>query len=1230
MKIKTLVLASLAALAALAAMGGDGVKVQGFVHKQSAANDYEWPADTAVLRKLREWQDLKFGVLFHYGLYSKPGIVESWSICSEDVDWITRHGDLPYDQYKQWYWSLKDSLNPVDFDPSEWARVMKRGGMKYMVFTTKHHDGFCTFDSHRTDFTIANGPFASDPRRDMAKEVFQAFRDEGFAIGCYFSKPDWHTQWFWNDAYATPNRHINYKKERHPEWWRNYQDYTAGQLGELLGGRYGRFDILWLDGGWIKGDDIGLDSILAEARGGLHPGLIAVDRSIRGRNENYQTPERGIPETQLNYPWESCIPLSNDWGWVPDAPYKSPLKVLSTLVEVVAKGGSLLLGIGPTAEGAIERPVVERLEAIGDWLDANGEAVYSTVTTPIYRDGDVWFTRSADGEWTYAIYLPSEEGDMPQSLEWRGNLPEGPMTLLSNGAKVAYKVADGRVAARLPKGLPRMPVAMKFRMVKDSPLYKNSTAEVDLRVADLLRRMTIEEKVGQLVCLMGWEMYDKQADGSVDISATFRAQNSGDMPIGAYWATLRADPWTRKTLQSGLSPRESARALNLMQRYAVDSTRLGIPIFFAEEMPHGHMAIGTTVFPTGLAMASTWNPDLVGNAARVMSEEVIAQGANIGFGPVLDIARDPRWSRMEETFGEDPYLSGRLGAAFVEGAQGATLDGCDRRLFTTLKHFAAYGVPEGGHNGAPATVGPNKLFNELLPPFMKAIEAGSGTVMTSYNEIDGVPSSANRLLLTETLRDDWGFDGFVMSDLFSIDGMVGATAADRVEAGAQALKAGVDMDLGGSAYGRRLIEALERGLVSEADIDRAVERVLRLKFLSGLFDAPYVDENLAEVAVATPDNRGVALDAAREAVTLLKNDRGTLPLSTAVKRIAIVGPNADTPYNQLGDYTAPQSEASVTTIREGIEAAASRRGVSTVYVKGCAVRDTTENNIDEAVAAAASADVAVVVVGGSSARDFKTQYLDTGAADLESAKLLDMDCGEGFDRSTLRLLGLQYELLERVLATSTPTVVIYVQGRPLDMGPSSERAAALLTAWYPGAEGGRAVAEILFGDAEPSGRLPVSVAASEGQLPVYYSQKAARGYVETDGKPLYPFGYGLSYTTFEYSDLRVELVDSTAASPKVIVSFNLTNTGDRRGADVAQLYLTDPVASVAQPPLVLKGFEKVWLQPGETRRVAVTLGFDQLAIYDAKLRRVVEPGDFRFFIGASSADPKLRGSFRIY
>jgi len=445
-------------------MNANAQEVQGFVHEQSAASDYVWPTDQQVLDKLDKWQDLKFGVLFHWGLYSVPGIVESWSICSEDEDWIPRDKSMSYEDYKKWYWGLKDKFNPVNFNPEQWADVMEDAGMKYMLFTTKHHDGFCMFDSKYTDFSIANGAFKDNPRNNVAKYVFEAFRQKNFMIGCYFSKPDWHCEWFWNPYYSTPNRRQNYKIEQHKDWWKNYQTFTENQLGELMSD-YGSMDILWLDGGWVTGDDVNLDRVLEKARK-THPGLISVDRSIRGKNENYQTPERSIPATQLNYPWESCITLSNDWGWVPNAPYKSPEKVISILAEIVAKGGCLALGVGPTADGIIEQSVVDRLHKIGEWMRANGEAIYSTRTTPVYNDGKTWFTANKDGETLYAIYTVSDGETLPATIEWKGNLPKGKMTLLQTGKKVKYSCEGDKVVVKLPEGLKNEPLAFKFKLKK--------------------------------------------------------------------------------------------------------------------------------------------------------------------------------------------------------------------------------------------------------------------------------------------------------------------------------------------------------------------------------------------------------------------------------------------------------------------------------------------------------------------------------------------------------------------------------------------------------------------------------------------------------------------------------------------------------------------------------------------------------------------------------------------
>ena len=433
-------------------------EAQSFVHQQSNTEDYVWPTDPQVLTKLKHWQDQKFGVLMHWGLYSVPGIVESWSICSED--WIVRERKPTYEEDKAWYWSQKDSLNPVNFDPSKWADVMKKAGMKYMIFTTKHHDGFCMFDTKYTDFSIAHGPFGKDPRHNIAKEVFDAYRNKGFMIGCYFSKPDWHSKWFWNPYYATPNRRINYKKQQHPDWWQNYRKFTQNQLNELTTD-YGNIDILWLDGVWITGEEIGLDTILVDARK-RNPGMISVDRTIRGKNENYQTPEQGIPAKQLDIPWESCITLSHAWGWTPNAKFKSPNKVIGILSEIVAKGGCLALGVGPKADGTLQPEVVKNLLQIGNWLNKNGQAIYSTVNAAHYNDGKVWFTADKNGKTLYAIYALEDGEKTPKTITWTENKPKGKLILLQNGKSVKYTVKGNQVTVTLPSGLKNEPLAFKF------------------------------------------------------------------------------------------------------------------------------------------------------------------------------------------------------------------------------------------------------------------------------------------------------------------------------------------------------------------------------------------------------------------------------------------------------------------------------------------------------------------------------------------------------------------------------------------------------------------------------------------------------------------------------------------------------------------------------------------------------------------------------------------------
>ena len=758
------------------------------------------------------------------------------------------------------------------------------------------------------------------------------------------------------------------------------------------------------------------------------------------------------------------------------------------------------------------------------------------------------------------------------------------------------------------------------KKVKELLPYQNPKLSVEQRVNDLVSRMTLQEKVGQLRCTLAWNYYTIKGK-NVEPSELFK-KDIAEGQIGMLWGTYRADPWTQKSLENGLNPELAAKAGNALQKYVIEHTRLGIPLFLAEEAPHGHMAIGTTVFPTGFGMAATWNPALIEKTGEVIGQEIRLQGGHISYGPVLDLAREPRWSRVEETMGEDPVLAGELGAAMVKGLGGGILSK-PYSTIATLKHFIGYGTTEAGQNGGITIAGARELQESFLPPFKKAINAGALSVMTSYNSLDGIPSTCSKALLTDLLRTQWGFNGFVVSDLYSIDGIHGThrVAETKQQAGVMALKAGVDADLGALAFGR-LEDAVQKGMVTEAEIDVAVKRILKMKFEMGLFEHPYVDAAQAKQLVRSDNNKAVALQVAREVITLLKNQNHVLPLSKN-KKVLVCGPNADNVYNMLGDYTAPQEEGNVKTILAGIRSKLPASQVT--YVKGCAVRDTTASNIAEAVAAAKEADVVVVAVGGSSARDFKTSYKETGAAVTDSKTISDMDCGEGFDRATLTPLGHQMQLLKALKATGKPLVVVYIEGRPMDKSWAAQHADALLTAYYPGQEGGTAIADVLFGDYNPAGRLPVSVPANVGQIPVYYNKKPPmpHDYVEMSARPLYAFGYGLSYTTFKYDDLNIEETGDTQFK----VTFNVTNTGDMDGDEVVQLYLHDEFASTAQPMMQLKKFSRIFIPKGETKQVSFTLEAEDLEIVDQEMNHVVETGDFTVMIGPSSDNIILKATF---
>ncbi|MGZ7443945.1 glycoside hydrolase family 3 N-terminal domain-containing protein [Paenibacillus sp. TH7-28] len=752
-------------------------------------------------------------------------------------------------------------------------------------------------------------------------------------------------------------------------------------------------------------------------------------------------------------------------------------------------------------------------------------------------------------------------------------------------------------------------------------LYKDSTKPIPERVEHLLGLMTVEEKVGQLVQPFGWQTYE-HVNGEIRLTETFKEQvkNGG---IGSLYGVLRADPWTGVTLETGLSPREGAEAVNAIQRYAIENSRLGIPILIGEECSHGHMAIGATVFPVPLSLGSTWNVDLYREMCRAVARETRSQGGAVTYSPVLDVVRDPRWGRTEECFGEDAYLIGEMAVASVEGLQGESLDGVDS-VAATLKHFVGYGSSEGGRNAGPVHMGRRELLEVDMLPFRKAVEAGAASVMPAYNEIDGVPCTTNKELLDGVLRGEWGFDGMVITDCGAIDMLASGhdVAADGRDAAVQAICAGIDMEMSGEMFGKHLLEAARSGELEEAVLDGAVRRVLTLKFRLGLFENPYGDPDRAERVIGSAEHVELARKLAGEGIVLLKNS-GVLPLSPDAGKIAVIGPNADVGYNQLGDYTSPQPRSKVTTVLGGIRSKLAAAPERVVYAPGCRIKGDSREGFETALSCAEQADTIVMVVGGSSARDFGEGSIDlkTGASKVTGNSWSDMDCGEGIDRMSLALSGVQRELIQEIHKLGKPLVVVYINGRPIAEPWVDEHADAILEAWYPGQEGGHAVADILFGDVNPSGRLTISIPKHVGQLPVYYNGKRSRGkrYLEDDSQPRYPFGYGLSYTEFSYAGLTVQ-PEAILPGETVKVTVDVTNTGERAGAEVVQMYITDVASTVTRPAKELKGFRKVWLAPGETRRVEFTLGAEELQYIGPDYKPVVEPGEFHVHVGKNVND----------
>ncbi|HET7134163.1 MAG TPA: glycoside hydrolase family 3 N-terminal domain-containing protein, partial [Gammaproteobacteria bacterium] len=669
----------------------------------------------------------------------------------------------------------------------------------------------------------------------------------------------------------------------------------------------------------------------------------------------------------------------------------------------------------------------------------------------------------------------------------------------------------------------------------------------------------------------------------------------------------------------GRTPAETVELVNAIQRWAMRDTRLGIPVWFHEESLHGYAALHATMFPQAIAMASAWDPGLVRRINAVIAREVRARGVQQVLSPVVDVARDPRWGRIEETFGEDPFLAGELGVAAVQGLQGEGRDGGalpDDKVFATLKHLTGHGQPESGTNVGPSPISERTLRENFFPPFEQVVKrTGIAAVMPSYNEIDGVPSHANRWLLGDVLRGEWGFKGALVSDYFAIAQLVSIhhVEPDLASAAIRALTAGVDADLPDGESYATLVDSVRAGRVDEALVNGALRRLLELKFRAGLFERPYADARRAEAVTGNAEAAQVALEAARKSIVLLKND-GVLPLDAkSGKTFAVIGPNAA--VARLGGYSNEPRHA--VSPLDGIRA----KGVKVVTAQGVAITENDDWWADDVKLADPAKNRELIAQAVEVARGADTIVLAIG--DTEQTSREGWAENHLGDRDTLDLVGEQNELADALFALGKPVVVVLINGRPLSAVNVAAKANALVEAWYLGQEGGTALADALFGDVNPGGKLPVTIARSVGQLPVFYNAKpsARRGYLFDTTEPLFPFGWGLSYSTFTIGAPRVSPAeirkDGTAT-----ISVEVRNTGQRAGDEVVQLYVHDKVSSVTRPTKELKGFQRVTLAPGERKTLTFTLGLEALRFWNAQMQRVVEPGEFEIMAGPNSVDLK--------
>jgi len=746
--------------------------------------------------------------------------------------------------------------------------------------------------------------------------------------------------------------------------------------------------------------------------------------------------------------------------------------------------------------------------------------------------------------------------------------------------------------------------------------YKNPRLAIDKRVADLLKRMTTEEKVAQMLCVWGQKktvLFD--GEGKIDLGKLKIYLKDGIGQIGRLSDT-----------GNGLNPVEMAGLANAIQKFFVEETRLGIPVIFHEECLHGLAAKDATSYPQPIGLASTFDPSLAEEIYTAIAEDARARGVHQALTPVVDVAREPRWGRVEETFGEDPYLISQMGIAAVRGFQGDGTFKDKKRVIATLKHFAAHGQPESGTNCGPVNVSERLLRDTFLFPFKEVIQKGGAmSVMASYNEIDGVPSHANKWLLRDVLRGEWGFEGFVVSDYYAItelnrkdDTQSHSLAKDKADAALLAVNAGVNIELPDPDCYPYLAQLVRGHKLDESVLDELVGSLLKYKFQLGLFDDPYVRPESIQNDSKLEKDRGIALRAARETITLLKNDNSLLPLQLKKNStLAVIGPNAD--RRLLGGYSGTPKY--YTTVLQGITDRIGK-DVNVLYNEGCKITVVGSWNDDAVVFPDPEEDRKSIAKAVETAKKADTVILVLGENEQTSREAWSKT-HQG-DRASLDLIGMQNELVEAVLATGKPVVVVLFNGRPNSISYIAEHVPAIVECWYLGQETGRAVADVLMGDYNPGGKLPISIPRSVGHIPSYYNYKpsARRGYLAGDSTALYPFGYGLSYTTFTFSNLRL---DKSTIHPgeSTAVFVDVANTGRFAGEEVVQLYIRDLVSSVTRPVKELKGFRRIKLNPGESKTVALPILSEHLSFTNIDKKYVVEAGDFEIMVGNSSRDQDL-------